>query len=108
MGARIARVPEAWIEPVRAFAMNLGIAFQIFDDLLDQFAMESDTGKDAGQDEGKTTFVCVMGPDEARNEAWRYVKTAVRSLEPIGTAGEPLAELARSLIEPAMGTATHF
>ena len=36
-GARIARVPPEWIPPIRDFAMNMGILFQILDDLLDRF-----------------------------------------------------------------------
>jgi farnesyl diphosphate synthase len=101
-GARVARVPETWLQPIRGFAMNLGLAFQILDDLLDTFATEDETGKSVGQDEGKTTLVSILGPDKARTGARRYIKTAVQSLEPLGFSGRPLIDLARSLMEPAM------
>jgi farnesyl diphosphate synthase len=107
-GARVAQVPESWVASIRSFAMNLGMAFQVLDDLLDQFATESDAGKDVGQDDAKTTFVSIMGPDKARIEACRYVKSAVRSLDEIGSPANSLVDLTRSLMEPAMGMVLHL
>ena len=104
-GARIARVPLAWIEPIREFAMHMGLLFQIVDDLLDRFGTLESTGKDVGQDDGKTTLVSVLGPDEARAEACRRLEAAERALDPLGPAGKPLDEMARSLMGPGM-TAT--
>jgi len=101
-GARIARVPLAWIEPIREFAMNMGLLFQIVDDLLDRFGTLESTGKDVGQDDGKTTLVSVLGPDEARVEACRRLEAAERALDPLGPAGKPLDEMARSLMGPGM------
>ena len=101
-GARIARVPLAWIEPIREFAMNMGLLFQIVDDLLDRFGTLESTGKDVGQDDGKTTLVSVLGPDEARAEACRRLEAAERALDPLGPAGKPLDEMARSLMGPGM------
>ncbi len=107
-GARVARVPETWLESIRSYAMNLGLAFQILDDLIDQFMTENEAGKDVGQDQGKTTLVSIVGPDKSRAEAYQYIKTAVRSLDPIGSAGRPLIGLTRSLMEPAMGMTLHL
>jgi geranylgeranyl diphosphate synthase type II len=101
-GARIARVPLEWIEPIRSFAMNMGILFQIVDDLLDRFGTLEATGKDVGQDEGKKTLVSVLGPDEARAEACHRLEAAERALDPLGEAGRPLDEMARSLMGPGM------
>jgi len=101
-GARIARVPLAWIEPIREFAMNMGLLFQIVDDLLDRFGTLESTGKDVGQDDGKTTLVSVLGPEEARAEACRRLEAAERALDPLGPAGKPLDEMARSLMGPGM------
>jgi geranylgeranyl pyrophosphate synthase len=101
-GARIARVPQGWIEPIRSFAMNMGILFQIVDDLLDRFGTLEATGKDVGQDEGKKTLVSVLGPDEARAEACHRLEAAERALGPLGAAGRPLDEMARSLMGPGM------
>jgi geranylgeranyl diphosphate synthase type II len=101
-GARVARVPPEWIPPIRDFAMNMGILFQIVDDLLDRFGTLESIGKDVGQDDGKTTLVSVLGPEEARAEACHRLEAAERALDPLGPAGRPLDEMARSLLEPGM------
>ncbi len=101
-GARVARVPPEWIRPIREFAMNMGLLFQIVDDLLDRFGTLESTGKDVGQDDGKTTLVSVLGPDEARAEACHRLEAAERALDPLGAAGKPLDEMARSLLGPGM------
>jgi len=106
-GARIARVPPEWIPPIRDFAMNMGILFQILDDLLDRFGTLESTGKDVGQDHGKTTLVSVLGPEEARAEACHRLEAAERALDPLGPAGRPLDEMARSLLEPGMAATLH-
>ncbi len=102
VGARIARVPSEWIPPIRDFAMNMGILFQIVDDLLDRFGTLESTGKDVGQDDGKMTLVSVLGPEEARSEACHRLEAAERALDPLGPAGRPLDEMARSLLGPGM------
>jgi geranylgeranyl diphosphate synthase type II len=101
-GARVAGVDESWVQAVRGFAVNLGLAFQILDDLLDQFSSEDHLGKDIGQDDEKTTLVSFLGPDRARLEACRYVRSAASALEPLGESGAPLIDLARSYTEPTM------
>jgi geranylgeranyl pyrophosphate synthase len=101
-GARVAGVPADWIEPIRQFAMNMGLLFQIVDDLLDRFGTLESTGKDVGQDDGKTTLVSVLGPDQARAEACHRLEAAERALDPLGAAGKPLDEMARSLLGPGM------
>ncbi|MGD8898128.1 MAG: polyprenyl synthetase family protein, partial [Acidobacteriota bacterium] len=101
-GARIARVPPEWILPIRDFAMNMGLLFQIVDDLLDRFGTLESIGKDVGQDDGKTTLVSVLGPEEARAEACHRLEAAERALDPLGPAGRPFDEMARSLLGPGM------
>ena len=101
-GARVAGVPADWIQPIRQFAMNMGILFQIVDDLLDRFGTLESTGKDVGQRDGKTTLVSVLGPDQARAEACHRLEAAEQALAPLGPAGKPLDEMVRSLLGPAM------
>jgi geranylgeranyl pyrophosphate synthase len=101
-GGRIAGVPPEWIEPIRRFAMHMGILFQIVDDLLDRFGTLEAAGKDVRQDDGKRTLVSVLGPDEARAEACERLEAAERALAPLGPAGRPLDEMARSLMGPVM------
>jgi geranylgeranyl diphosphate synthase type II len=101
-GARIAGVPTEWIPHIRAFAMNMGLLFQIVDDLLDRFGTLEGIGKDVGQDDGKTTLVSVLGPENAKAEACHRLEAAERALDPLGEAGRPLDEMARSLMGPGM------
>jgi geranylgeranyl diphosphate synthase type II len=103
-GARIARVPLAWIEPIREFAMNMGLLFQIVDDLLDRYGTLESTGKDVGQDEDKTTLVSVLGPDAAREQVCHRLEAAERALDPLGPAGRPLDEMVRSLMGPGIAS----
>jgi geranylgeranyl diphosphate synthase type II len=107
-GARIARVDDSWIDAVRQFAAHLGLAFQIFDDLLDRLGNEQDAGKDIGQDREKSTLVACMGSGRARVEASNRVLSAARALEPLGDAGRPLVDLAHLFMEPASGIALHY
>jgi geranylgeranyl diphosphate synthase type II len=101
-GARVADVDESWVHAVREYAVNLGLAFQLLDDLLDTFGSPEAIGKDIGQDERKTTLASRLGADEARLEVCRYVRSAASALEPLGDSGLPLVDLARSYTEPAM------
>jgi geranylgeranyl pyrophosphate synthase len=103
-GARIARVPLAWIEPIRTFAMNMGLLFQIVDDLLDRYGTLESTGKDVGQDDEKTTLVSVLGPDAAREQVCHRLEAAERALDPLGPAGRPLDEMVRSLMGPGIAS----
>ncbi|AUH33752.1 polyprenyl synthetase family protein [Paracoccus tegillarcae] len=88
-------------EPLRDYARNLGLAFQIADDILDVTGDEAATGKRVGKDDaaGKATFVSLLGLDAARAKAERLVDKAEAALEPYGDAAGNLRELARFVIE---------
>jgi geranylgeranyl diphosphate synthase type II len=101
-GARVAAVDDSWVRAVREYAMNLGLAFQILDDLLDARGDEHEIGKDTGQDDHKVTVVSRLGADEAQNEVRRYMDSAASALEPLGESAIPLIDLARSYTEPTM------
>jgi geranylgeranyl diphosphate synthase type II len=98
IGARVAGAEPRHRDAVRCFALRLGLAFQILDDLWDRFGTREATGKDVGQDAEKATYVSRVGPERARAQAQTLVDAAVESLEPLGTAGRGLTELARSLV----------
>jgi geranylgeranyl diphosphate synthase type II len=97
-GARVAGVDEA----VREYGVNLGLAFQLLDDLLDTFGSREDIGKDTGQDDGKSTLASRLGADGTRQEVHRYVESAASALEPLGRSGNQLASLARSYTRSTM------
>jgi farnesyl diphosphate synthase len=76
---------KAGKEPSRAlegYANDLGLAFQIHDDLLDVTGTAEETGKRVGKDDaaGKATFVSILGVDGARDQAQRLVDQAIAHL----------------------------
>ncbi|MGD8439613.1 MAG: polyprenyl synthetase family protein [Holophagae bacterium] len=107
-GARVARVDDAWIAAVREYGVNLGLAFQLLDDLLDTFGAADDIGKNTGQDADKSTLASKLGAEGARDEVNRYVESAASALEPLGRTGAPLAELARLYTRSTMERVVFF
>ncbi len=97
-GARIADVSERQVDAVRDFARDLGLAFQVFDDLLDVSHTEVEAGKNVDQDEDKATLVSLMGADEALAWANQLLDSAVDHLAPLGSMSDSLAVLARLLV----------
>ena len=82
------------IAALRAYAKNLGLAFQIVDDLLDVTGTPAETGKVTRHDARKTTFVSFSGVDGARELAAELCATAVTALTPFGRKAAHLKELA--------------
>jgi len=94
-GAVSAGASDAAIASLTSYAKNLGLAFQIVDDLLDVVGTEADTGKAVRADARKTTFVSFSGVDGARELAHELCATAERALDPFGRRADPLRALAR-------------
>ena len=81
------------VAAVAAYAKNLGLAFQIVDDLLDVEGNPEETGKAPRQDTKKTTFVSFSGPEGARQLAAELCATANASLERFGRKADRLRQL---------------
>jgi geranylgeranyl diphosphate synthase, type II len=92
-GAATAEAPDRAVLALAAYAKNLGLAFQIVDDLLDVQGDSADTGKDVRADAKKTTFVSFSGVDGARQLAGELCETADRALAPFGKRADRLREL---------------
>ncbi|MEM1179063.1 MAG: polyprenyl synthetase family protein [Acidobacteriota bacterium] len=86
---------------VTRYAKNLGLAFQIADDLLDVVATTEETGKDAKQDDDKLTFVKLLGVDGAESLLRELINFATASLEPLGPRADPLRALAEVVKQKA-------
>ena len=101
MGAILAKVPEEGRAHLRAYARDIGLAFQIADDLLDHEGDEAKAGKALRKDErrGKATFVSLMGPDKAREQAKALSEQAVGHLAGHGKEADLLRALARFVVE---------
>ncbi len=106
-GARVAGVDEIAVGAVREYGTNLGLAFQLLDDLLDSHSTPDASGKDIGQDRD-ASLANRLGASGARREVYRYVETAASALEPLGSSGRPLAELARIYTKTTMERVVFF
>ncbi|MGZ2410888.1 farnesyl diphosphate synthase [Sphingomonas sp. F9_3S_D5_B_2] len=87
--------------PYRGYARNIGLAFQIADDLIDYSGDEAAAGKPTGRDAhaGKATFVSLLGPERARQQADLLVAQAIEHLAEHGSEADLLRAIARFAIE---------
>ena len=101
MGAVLGRVPAEGRAHLRGYARDLGLAFQIADDLLDHEGDPAAAGKalrkDAGA--GKQTFVALLGADRAREQARMLTDQAIAHLAQHGQEADNLRALARYVVE---------
>ncbi len=93
-GALTAGGSAADVAALTAYAKNLGLAFQVVDDLLDVIGTPEETGKAVRHDARKTTFVSFSGVDGARELAHELCRTATLALAPFGQRAARLGELA--------------
>ena len=100
IGARAAGASASAIEALRAYGARLGLAFQIYDDVLDATATSAQLGKTAGKDaaRAKSTFVTLASVPVARAEAERLAREAVDRLREAGLASTVLAALAHYMV----------
>ena len=100
-GAIMARVPPEGRLKLRGYARDVGLAFQITDDLLDVEGEEAKTGKRVGKDgaAGKETFVSLLGVERARRQAAILVDQATEYLGSYGAEADLLRAIARFAIE---------
>jgi geranylgeranyl diphosphate synthase type II len=94
-GAIVAGAAADAVGSLGAYAKNLGLAFQIIDDLLDVEGKPEETGKAVREDAKKTTFVSFSGVEGARLLARELCQTADRALEPFGRRADRLRDLSR-------------
>jgi len=100
-GAILGRLPPEGRGPLRGYARDVGLAFQIADDLLDVEGDEELAGKALKKDEakGKATFVSLMGVERARGQAGMLVDQAIAHLASHGREADLLRAIARYAVE---------
>ena len=100
-GAILGRLPPEGRTGLRGYARDLGLAFQIADDILDAEGDEALAGKKLRKDAaaGKETFLTLLGLDRAREQARLLVDQAVAHLKPYGPEADLLRDIARYTLE---------
>jgi len=94
VGGMLANTSAAALGRFEVFAKNLGLAFQITDDILDVIGEPEQLGKDVHKDEQKLTFVKLAGIDGARKLSEELVETSLSAISNLGSAAAPLRDLA--------------
>lgn len=95
-GAMLAGASNEDIQRLSKYAQNIGLAFQIIDDILDITATEEELGKTPGKDlqAQKATYPSLWGLEESKAQARALVSAAVAELTPYGEKAEPLRAIA--------------
>jgi farnesyl diphosphate synthase len=99
-GAILAKAAGELRLALRGYAHDLGLAFQIADDLLDIEGSSAEIGKPVGADAaaGKATFVSILGVERARGQAELLIKQAVAHLDLFEERAELLRQVARFVV----------
>jgi geranylgeranyl diphosphate synthase, type II len=100
-GAILAGATPAAADAIRTAGDDLGLAFQIVDDILDVEGSLAELGKTAGSDERKkkVTYPALYGLDVSRARARDLIEHAHQVLAPLGPAAEPIRALAAFVVE---------
>ena len=99
-GAFLGKAAEPLRAALAAYAHDLGLAFQIVDDLLDVEGDPAELGKATRKDAdaGKATFVSILGLERARSQAALLAQQAAAHLEPFGTQADLLKQAAKFVV----------
>jgi geranylgeranyl diphosphate synthase type II len=100
-GARLAKANRAQLNALTTYGENLGLAFQIVDDILDVVGDDDEMGKRSGTDRArnKSTYPALVGLAESRRLAAQARDDALESLVIFGSEAEPLRALAAYVVE---------
>ena len=97
----MARLPAEARTPYRGYARNIGLAFQIADDLIDHSGDQEAAGKPTGRDAeaGKATFLSLLGEERARQQASVLVEQAIEHLSSHDSEADLLRAIAKFAVE---------
>ncbi len=100
-GAILGKAPVPLRHALHLYAHDMGLAFQIADDLLDVTGDQTKVGKDLGRDvaAGKATFVSILGVERARAQAALLAEQAGERLQPFGERAAALKAVARFVVD---------
>lgn len=100
-GAILGKASKSMRNALRAYSNNVGLAFQITDDLLDAEGTREETGKAVGKDAkaGKATLVSSIGVDKAKEQAQILASQALDHIKIFDRRAEPLRDLAKFVVQ---------
>ncbi|MBI4686671.1 MAG: polyprenyl synthetase family protein [Nitrospirae bacterium] len=100
VGAIMAGTAKNKLQALTTYGENIGLAFQIVDDILDITGTDRELGKTAGADisRGKNTYPTVFGIDKSRKKAESLIENSIEALRGFDKKAEPLREIARYII----------
>ncbi len=103
IGAIAAGAKPADLDQLTMYGGDVGLAFQVTDDILDETASEEDLGKPIGSDRGrnKATFVSLLGLEASRARAKELIDNAISQLAGLPGRTEPLAAIAQFVLDRA-------
>jgi geranylgeranyl diphosphate synthase, type II len=95
-GAELAAADDRTLTKLTQYARNIGLAFQIIDDVLDITATDEELGKTAGKDlqAQKATYPSIWGIEESRRQAGQLIAEAKATLSDFGDKALPLMAIA--------------
>jgi len=99
LGAMAAQGKPKELEALEIYAKNLGLAFQIQDDLLDLLGDEKEMGKPKGKDTRKITFTNILGVEDSKKAVDALINTSIDALKPLKEKGGLLKEFAQYVRE---------
>lgn len=101
LGAMTADAADQQLTALTTFGYNLGLAFQVIDDILDVTADTATLGKTAGKDEAvnKSTYPAILGLEESKKEAHRLTELSLAALKPFGDSAQHLSAIAHHLLD---------
>ncbi|MBI4826353.1 MAG: polyprenyl synthetase family protein [Nitrospirae bacterium] len=100
VGAMMANATKDELAALTTYGDNVGLAFQIVDDILDITGTTEELGKTAGSDNvnAKNTYPSIFGIEESRKIAEALISDAVKALEGFDEKADPLREIAKYII----------
>jgi len=99
-GAILVGGEDPQVKALASYGQNIGVAFQVSDDILDIEGNSQELGKNVGSDErqGKITYPTLIGLSRSKEIQRKLVEQAIESLEPFDRRAEPLRHIAKYII----------
>jgi geranylgeranyl diphosphate synthase type II len=101
IGAIMAEVSPGMLRLLTKYGKNIGLAFQIIDDVLDVVGTREELGKSTGTDttRGKNTYPSVFGLEESKRKAESLIEDSLKTLERFDKKADPLREIAKYILK---------